>query len=98
MEALGSSLRYEPPVCLCGPLNLSRLEREQEDLLIIRHYSLIRCIPVYIIGLPASESEIPARVETAREVTAASYGVHSQIWDYAEDTKGKNKPDVEHRL
>lgn len=61
------------------------LEREQEDLLIIGHASVIRCLLAYLIGLPASE--IPA-IEVARgdllEVVPASYGVHSQafhFWD-----------------
>lgn len=61
------------------------LEREQEDLLIIGHASVIRCLLAYLIGLPASE--IPA-IEIARgdllEVVPASYGVHSHafhFWD-----------------
>lgn len=64
---------------------LIELEREQEDLLIIGHASVIRCLLSYLIGLPASE--IPA-IEIARgdllEVVPASYGVHSQafhFWD-----------------
>ncbi|KAJ8081669.1 hypothetical protein PM082_007515 [Marasmius tenuissimus] len=64
---------------------LIELEREQEDLLIIGHASVIRCMLAYLIGLPASE--IPA-IEIARgdllEVVPASYGVHSQafhFWD-----------------
>ncbi|KLO14372.1 6PF2K-domain-containing protein [Schizopora paradoxa] len=64
---------------------LVELEREQEDLLIIGHASVIRCLLSYLIGLPASE--IPA-IEVARgdllEVRPASYGVHSQnlhFWD-----------------
>ncbi|TFK63979.1 phosphoglycerate mutase-like protein, partial [Pluteus cervinus] len=64
---------------------LIELEREQEDLLIIGHASVIRCLLAYLIGLPASE--IPA-IEIARgdllEVTPTSYGVHSQafhFWD-----------------
>jgi 6-phosphofructo-2-kinase/fructose-2,6-biphosphatase 4 len=64
---------------------LIELEREQEDLLIIGHSSVIRCLLAYLIGLPASE--IPA-IEIARgdllEVGPASYGVHSQafhFWD-----------------
>jgi 6-phosphofructo-2-kinase/fructose-2,6-biphosphatase 4 len=64
---------------------LIELEREQEDLLIIGHSSVIRCLLAYLIGLPASE--IPA-IEIARgdllEVVPASYGVHSQafhFWD-----------------
>ena len=72
-----SSVRLEPI--------LVELEREQEDLLIIGHSSVIRCILAYLIGLPASE--IPA-IEIARgdllEVVPASYGVHSQafhFWD-----------------
>ncbi|RDB30821.1 hypothetical protein Hypma_005792 [Hypsizygus marmoreus] len=101
---------------------LIELEKEQEDLLIIGHASVIRCMLAYLIGLPASE--IPA-IEIARgdllEVVPASYGVHSQafhFWDgpgrrgtadddvpgkdainfyenYAEDTKGKRKLDLE---
>jgi 6-phosphofructo-2-kinase/fructose-2,6-biphosphatase 4 len=64
---------------------LIELEREREDLLIISHASVIRCIMAYLIGLP--ESEIPA-IEIARgdllEVNPTSYGVHSQafhFWD-----------------
>lgn len=64
---------------------LIELEREKEDLLIIGHASVIRCILAYLIGLPASE--IPA-IEVARgdliEVVPTSYGVHSQafhFWD-----------------
>ncbi|OJA08376.1 hypothetical protein AZE42_00987 [Rhizopogon vesiculosus] len=64
---------------------LIELEREKEDLLIIGHSSVIRCLLSYLIGLPASE--IPA-IEIARgdllEVVPTSYGVHSQafhFWD-----------------
>lgn len=64
---------------------LIELEREKEDLLIIGHSSVIRCLLAYLIGLPASE--IPA-IEIARgdllEVVPTSYGVHSQafhFWD-----------------
>ena len=64
---------------------LVELEREQEDILIIGHASVIRCLLAYLIGLPASE--IPA-IEVARgdlyEVIPASYCVHSQalhFWD-----------------
>ena len=64
---------------------LIELEREKEDLLIVGHASVIRCILAYLIGLPASE--IPA-IEVARgdliEVVPTSYGVHSQafhFWD-----------------
>jgi len=71
------SVRIEPV--------LIELEKEQEDLLIIGHASVIRCMLAYLIGLPASE--IPA-IEVARgdlvEVVPASYGVHSQafhFWD-----------------
>lgn len=59
------------------------LEREQDDLLIIGHASVIRCLLAYLIGLPASE--VPA-VEIARgdlvEVQPASYGVHSQAFHF----------------
>ncbi|KAI0322846.1 bifunctional 6-phosphofructo-2-kinase/fructose-2,6-bisphosphate 2-phosphatase [Amylostereum chailletii] len=71
------SVRLEP--------TLIELEREQEDLLIIGHASVIRCLLAYLIGLPASE--IPA-IEVARgdllEVVPASYGVESHavhFWD-----------------
>jgi 6-phosphofructo-2-kinase / fructose-2,6-biphosphatase 4 len=54
---------------------LIELEREKEDLLIIGHSSVIRCLLAYLIGLPASE--IPA-IEVARgdllEVVPSSYG------------------------
>ncbi|KAF8753740.1 Bifunctional 6-phosphofructo-2-kinase fructose-2,6-bisphosphate 2-phosphatase [Rhizoctonia solani] len=53
------------------------LEHEQDDLLIITHASVIRCLLAYLIGLPSSE--VPA-VEIARgdliQVTPTSYGVH----------------------
>ncbi|KIY47392.1 bifunctional 6-phosphofructo-2-kinase/fructose-2,6-bisphosphate 2-phosphatase [Fistulina hepatica ATCC 64428] len=71
------SVRLEPV--------LIELEREKEDLLIIGHSSVIRCLLAYLIGLPASE--IPA-IEIARgdllEIVPASYGVHTQafhFWD-----------------
>jgi len=71
------SVRLEPV--------LIELEREKEDLLIIGHSSVIRCLLAYLIGLPASE--IPA-IEVARgdllEVVPSSYGVVSQafhFWD-----------------
>ncbi|PCH35197.1 bifunctional 6-phosphofructo-2-kinase/fructose-2,6-bisphosphate 2-phosphatase [Wolfiporia cocos MD-104 SS10] len=105
-------------LCVRLEPTLIELERQQEDLLIIGHASVIRCILAYLIGLPASE--IPA-IEVARgdllEVVPTSYGVYSQayhFWDgpgrsgttgagadelnfyenYAEDTKGKRRPDV----
>jgi 6-phosphofructo-2-kinase/fructose-2,6-biphosphatase 4 len=72
-----------PPVRL--EPTLIELEREKEDLLIIGHSSVIRCILAYLIGLPATE--IPA-IEVARgdliEILPASYGVRSQVlhfWD-----------------
>ncbi|KAF9073059.1 6-phosphofructo-2-kinase-domain-containing protein [Rhodocollybia butyracea] len=62
---------------------LIELEREKEDLLIIAHASVIRCLLAYLIGLPASE--IPA-IEIARgdllEVVPASYGVHCQAYHF----------------
>ncbi|KAG6837144.1 hypothetical protein H0H93_014049 [Arthromyces matolae] len=76
---------------------LIELEKEQEDLLIIGHASVIRCMLAYLIGLPASE--IPA-IEIARgdliEVVPASYGVHSQafhFWD-GPGRRGPPDPDV----
>ncbi|KAJ3994306.1 bifunctional 6-phosphofructo-2-kinase/fructose-2,6-bisphosphate 2-phosphatase [Lentinula boryana] len=86
------SVRLEP--------TLIELEREKQDLLIIGHASVIRCLLAYLIGLPASE--IPA-IEVARgdllEVTPASYGVHCRayhFWDGPgrvrdEGDFGKNK-------
>lgn len=62
---------------------LIELERQKEDLLIIGHASVIRCILAYLIGLPASE--IPA-IEVARgdllEVMPTSYGVYSQAYHF----------------
>lgn len=62
---------------------LIELEREKEDLLIIGHASVIRCLLAYLIGLPASE--IPA-IEIARgdllEVVPASYGVLSHAYHF----------------
>ncbi|KAJ4473096.1 6-phosphofructo-2-kinase-domain-containing protein [Lentinula aciculospora] len=62
---------------------LIELEREKEDLLIIGHASVIRCLLAYLIGLPASE--IPA-IEIARgdllEVVPASYGVHCHAYHF----------------
>lgn len=72
---LPNSVRLEPVIV--------ELEREQNDLLIIGHASVIRCLLAYLIGLPASE--VPA-VEIARgdlvEVVPASYGVHSQAFHF----------------
>ncbi|TFK46862.1 bifunctional 6-phosphofructo-2-kinase/fructose-2,6-bisphosphate 2-phosphatase [Heliocybe sulcata] len=72
---------------------LVELEREQEDLLIIGHASVIRCLLAYLIGLPASE--IPA-IEIARgdllEVVPTSYGVHSQAFHFW-DGPGRNNGD-----
>ena len=72
-------------LCVRLEPTLIELEREREDLLIVGHASVIRCILAYLIGLPASE--IPA-IEVARgdllEVVPTSYGVHSQafhFWD-----------------
>ncbi|KAL0960034.1 hypothetical protein HGRIS_011682 [Hohenbuehelia grisea] len=83
------SVRMEP--------TLIELEREKEDLLIIGHASVIRCLLAYLIGLPASE--IPA-IEIARgdllEVVPASYGVHSHayhFWD-GPGRKGTGVPDA----
>ncbi|KAH9039219.1 bifunctional 6-phosphofructo-2-kinase/fructose-2,6-bisphosphate 2-phosphatase [Lactarius hengduanensis] len=81
------SVRLEP--------TLIELERQQEDLLIIGHASVIRCLLAYLIGLPPSE--IPA-IEVARgdliEVVPASYGVHSQayhFWDGPGRTHGEGE-------
>jgi len=75
------SVRLEP--------TLVELEREQDDLLIIGHASVIRCLLAYLIGLPANE--VPA-VEIARgdlvEVVPASYGVHSQTFQFWRPAEG----------
>ncbi|KIR42374.1 6-phosphofructo-2-kinase/fructose-2,6-bisphosphatase [Cryptococcus deuterogattii 99/473] len=59
------------------------LERCQNDLLIIGHASVIRCLLAYLVGLPPNE--VPA-VEIARgdlvEITPASYGVISRAWHF----------------
>ncbi|OXG54229.1 6-phosphofructo-2-kinase/fructose-2,6-bisphosphatase [Cryptococcus neoformans Th84] len=59
------------------------LERCQDDLLIIGHASVIRCLLAYLVGLPPNE--VPA-VEIARgdlvEITPASYGVISRAWHF----------------
>ncbi|KAG9120815.1 hypothetical protein FRC07_003541 [Ceratobasidium sp. 392] len=80
---------------------LVELEHEQNDLLIISHASVIRCLLSYLVGLPPGE--VPA-VEVVRgdliQVTPTSYGVHSEafhFWsgqpaeyeNYAESTMGK---------
>lgn len=70
-----SLVRLEPTII--------ELERERDDLLIIGHASVIRCLLAYLMGLPAHE--VPA-VEIARgdlvEVVPASYGVHSQAFHF----------------
>lgn len=69
------AVRLEPTII--------ELERENDDLLIIGHASVIRCLLAYLMGLPAHE--VPA-VEIARgdllEVVPASYGVHSQAFHF----------------
>jgi 6-phosphofructo-2-kinase/fructose-2,6-biphosphatase 4 len=69
------TVRLEPTII--------ELERQEEDLLIICHASVIRCLLSYLIGLPASE--LPA-VEVARgdliEVIPASYGVISHAYHF----------------
>ncbi|KAI9637032.1 6-phosphofructo-2-kinase-domain-containing protein [Dioszegia hungarica] len=69
------SVRVEPIIF--------ELERCQEDLLIIGHASVIRCLLAYLVGLPPNE--VPA-VEIARgdlvEVTPASYGVVSRAFHF----------------
>jgi 6-phosphofructo-2-kinase/fructose-2,6-biphosphatase 4 len=77
-------MTHELPTVRLEPI-LIELEREQEDLLIIGHASVIRCLLAYLIGLPAAQ--VPA-VEVARgdliEVVPTSYGVRCQtfhFWD-----------------
>ncbi|TIB97430.1 WD40 repeat-like protein [Wallemia mellicola] len=61
------------------------LEREQNDLLIICHASVIRCLIAYLTGLPPSE--IP-NVEVPRgeliEMVPTAYGVHSRSFKFWE--------------
>ncbi|KAL6300390.1 bifunctional 6-phosphofructo-2-kinase/fructose-2,6-bisphosphate 2-phosphatase [Sparassis latifolia] len=70
-------------LCVRLEPTLIELEREREDLLIVGHASVIRCMLAYLIGLPASE--IPA-IEVARgdllEVVPTSYGVYSQAYHF----------------
>ena len=79
---------------------LIELEREKEDLLIIGHASVIRCMLAYLIGLPVSE--IPA-IEVTRgdliEVVPASYGVQTQayhFWD-GDSGDGTGTPHAPHK-
>ncbi|KAL7414457.1 6-phosphofructo-2-kinase-domain-containing protein [Mrakia frigida] len=69
------SVRLEPVIF--------ELERCQEDLLIIGHASVIRCLLAYLVGLPPNE--VPS-VEIARgdlvEVVPASYGVLSRAFHF----------------
>ncbi|KAH8089052.1 6-phosphofructo-2-kinase-domain-containing protein [Filobasidium floriforme] len=69
------SVRLEPIIF--------ELERCQDDLLIIGHASVIRCLLAYLVGLPPNE--VPA-VEIARgdlvEVVPASYGVVSRAFHF----------------
>ncbi|CAD6572793.1 MAG: hypothetical protein TREMPRED_000631 [Tremellales sp. Tagirdzhanova-0007] len=69
------SVRLEP--CIF------ELERVRDDLLIIGHASVIRCLLAYLVGLPPNE--VPA-VEMARgdlvEVTPASYGVMTRAYHF----------------
>lgn len=80
LDAYGAC-SYAPKVRL--EPTLVELEREKEDLLIIGHASVIRCMLAYLIGLPASE--IPA-IEVARgdliEVIPTSYGVSSHAYHF----------------
>ena len=92
--SIHSAVRLEP--------TLIELEREKEDLLIIGHASVIRCILAYLIGLPASE--IPA-IEVARgdliEVVPTSYGVYSQahhFWDGPGRSSGNTHGKDEHNF
>ncbi len=74
-ELIFHPVRLEPVII--------ELERQQEDLLIIGHASVIRCLLSYLIGLPASE--LPA-LEVARgdliEVVPSSYGVVSHAYHF----------------
>lgn len=69
------SVRLEPIIF--------ELERCQDDLVIIGHASVIRCLLAYLVGLPPSE--VPA-IEIARgdlvEVTPTSYGVVSRAFHF----------------
>lgn len=81
------SVRIEPVIF--------ELERVQDDLLIIGHASVIRCLLAYLVGLPPSE--VPA-VEIARgdlvEVTPASYGVISRAFHF---WSGEGRGDLDGR-
>ena len=71
----GPIVRLEPVIF--------ELERVRDDMLIIGHASVIRCLLAYLVGLPPNE--VPA-VEMARgdlvEVTPASYGVMTRAFHF----------------
>lgn len=79
------SVRIEPIIF--------ELERVRDDLLIIGHASVIRCLLAYLVGLPPNE--VPA-VEIARgdlvEVTPASYGVMTRAFHF---WSGEGRGDAE---
>jgi len=62
---------------------LIELERVQDDLLIITHASVIRCLLAYLVGLPVHE--VPA-VDIARgdliEVQPSAYGVKTRLFHF----------------
>lgn len=62
---------------------LIELEHVQDDLLIITHASVIRCLLAYLVGLPVNE--VPA-VDIARgdliEVQPSAYGVKTRLFHF----------------
>ncbi|KZT50960.1 bifunctional 6-phosphofructo-2-kinase/fructose-2,6-bisphosphate 2-phosphatase [Calocera cornea HHB12733] len=85
------SVRLEPV--------LVELEQCQDDLLIVTHSSVIRCLLGYLIGLPPHE--VPA-IEINRgdlvEVVPASYGVHSQTLHFWARTQSEGSPEGQNAL
>jgi hypothetical protein len=72
---------------------LIELEDVKDDLLIISHASVIRCLLAYLVGLPAHE--VPA-VDIARgdliEVQPSAYGVKTRMFHF---WSGPGRKDVE---
>jgi broad specificity phosphatase PhoE len=70
---------------------LIELEHVQDDLLIITHASVIRCLLAYLVGLPVHE--VPA-VDIARgdliEVQPSAYGVKTRLFHFWSGPGRKN--------
>jgi broad specificity phosphatase PhoE len=78
-------------VCVRLEPILIELEHVQDDLLIITHASVIRCLLAYLVGLPVHE--VPA-VDIARgdliEVQPSAYGVKTRLFHFWSGPGRKN--------